>query len=142
MNLEVELGSEADCAHHSQRIIGKSDIRIKRGADNAGFEVRDTVEGIDKLAETVFIQADSHRVDGEIAAILVIFECAVFHDRVARLAHIRFLACSYKFQFEIAKFNLGCAVSGEYAQSFPMVKALCHFGGKLNTASDSNKIDI
>ena len=81
--LEVELGGEADAAHHAQGVVGEGDLWVEGRSDDAILEVGQSVEGVNELAETVTVQADGHRVDGEVAAVLVILQRAVLHDGLA-----------------------------------------------------------
>ena len=106
------------------------------------MEVENPIEGIHKLAETILIEAYCHCIDSEIAAFLVVVECAVFHNRVAALAMIRFLSCADKLQFELPGFHLRCAVGGIYAKALASVETLCHTLSQLYSASDRHEIEI
>ena len=96
-NHEVQLGSEAYAAEHAQRVVGESDIRVERCAYDAVLQVVETSERIDEFAEALFVQANRHRVDGEIASVLVILQRTVFHDGFARSTVITLPTRTHKF---------------------------------------------
>ena len=76
-DLEIQLRRKTDAAHHAQGVVGKGDARLQRGGDDAVFEVGQTIERIDEFSETLLVQADSHRIDGEITTVLIVFQRTV-----------------------------------------------------------------
>ena len=100
LNLEVQLGGKTNTTHHAQRVVGECHLRVERRGNNAVFEVSNAVEGVDKLSEAIVVQADSHRIDGEVTAILVILQRAVLNNGFARVVAVAFLSRSNELYFE------------------------------------------
>ena len=71
---------------------------------------------VDERAETFFVEADSHSVDGEIAAVLVVFERAFFYYGVAAVVSVRLAAGSYYLYLRVAMFYLCRAVGLEHCK--------------------------
>ena len=83
LDLEVQLGSETDAAHHAQGIVGERHLRVEGRGDDTVLEVGNAVEGVDEFTETTAVQTDSHRIDGEVAAILVVLEGTILDNGLA-----------------------------------------------------------
>ena len=88
LNPEVELGSKADAAHHTQGVVAESDFRVEGRSNDAVLEVGNTVKGIYQLTKALTIQTDSHGIDGEVATVLVVFQGTILDDRLARVVAI------------------------------------------------------
>ena len=97
-----KLGREADGPQHAERIVGVGGVGLEGSADDARGEVPDAPEGVYELAEAVFLQAEGHCVDGEIAPQLVVLERPVLHDRLARLSAVGLLAGAHELYFVAA----------------------------------------
>ena len=97
---EIQLRSEAHGPHHPQRIIRKGDIRVARRADDPLMQIPHPVERIDQAAEILLPERPGHRVDGKVAAPLVVFERPRLDLRLARIAHVRLLAGSHELDFD------------------------------------------
>ena len=93
-------------AHHAQRVVAERDVRIKRSTDGTFLQVIQTVERVYQFSEACLVQADCHGIDGEVSAVLVIFQRAVFHYRLAAVVAIRLLACTHKLHFRILELDL------------------------------------
>src|SRR5690606_18458887 len=65
VDLEVQLRAEARGAQHPQRIVAEADLRVDRGAQDAGDQVLHASGGVDELDGR---NLQRHRVDGEVAA--------------------------------------------------------------------------
>ena len=128
-----QLGRETYCANHAQRIIAVGRVRIQRSADNARCQVSDATERIDKSAEILLLQAESHGIYREVATQLIILQRAVLHYRVARVARIRLLASPNELNLDAAIAQHGCAVSLEHG--YIAVHTLSHSLGKRNAAA-------
>ena len=100
LDLEVELGGESDAAHHAQGIVGEGNIGFQGCGDDTILEVSQAVEGIDEFAKSVFIQADSHCIDGKVTTVLVVLESPVFNDGFTRVVAVALLTGSYELHFE------------------------------------------
>ncbi len=62
------------------------------------------------------VETDSHGVDGEVAAVLVILEGTVLHMGLAAVVTVAFLACSHKLHLKRTAFDLGRAKVAEHRQ--------------------------
>ena len=92
LNLEIQLGGEADAAHHAQGVVGECHLRVKGRSNDAVLEVGNAVEGVNKLTETAAIQTDSHRINGKVASILVVLQRAILNNGLTRVVAVAFLA--------------------------------------------------
>ena len=99
-DLEVQLCGKADATHHAQRIVAESDIRLQCGGDDTILKISQSVEGIDEFAKTLFIQTDRHRIDSEVATVLVVLQGSILHDGLARVMAVALLASADELDFE------------------------------------------
>ena len=117
LNLEIQLGGKADAAHHAQRIVRKSDIRLKGCGYDSVFQISKSVERVYQFAKAVAIQTDGHGIDSEVAAVLVVFQRAVLHDRLAGVVAVAFLAGTNKlnlYQLGVIRLRMdGSVLSGK-----------------------------
>ena len=144
---EVELCGEPYASHHSERVVRESDVRVERRPHDAVFEVVDAVEWVNKLAEAFFVQTDSHCVDGEIASVLVVFECSVFYNGLSRVVAVAFFSCPYKLYLpSVARFvvdaHLCRAEVLEDREFGASAYLLFHCFGNVYPAADDNDVDI
>jgi len=105
LNPEIETGGETDAAEHTERVVAEGDVRVERRADDAVIEVVYSSEGIHEFSEAALVETDSHGIDGEVTAVLVVFQCAVLHYRIARFAVVAFLSRSHEFHFDGSFFH-------------------------------------
>ena len=139
---KAELRGEANAAQHSQWVVAEGDVGIERCADNAVLEVVEAVERIDQFAETPFVQANRHRIDGEIATILVVFECTVFDNRFSRVTLVTFAASTHEFHFKSPRFHLRCPKVFENTQMRLFAEFFLQLLGHANPTSDHHHIDV
>ena len=99
VNIESQLGGKTDTAHHAQRVITESYIRVEGSPDGLFLQVSNTAKGVDQLAITHPVQANSQCIDGKITAVLVILQCTVLYNRLAGIVCIRFFSCTHKLNF-------------------------------------------
>ena len=100
------LSREAHAAHHAQRVVGESDVGVERCAYNAVLEVVDAVERVYEFAEARLVKAYRHGVDGEVAAVLVVLECAVLNHGLARTTVVALAACAHELHLRVVELNL------------------------------------
>ena len=79
-----------------------------------GVEVVYAAEGVYQLAEVGAVELYGHGVDGEVAAVLVVLERAVLHDRLARVVAVALAACPDKLYLHVAVLHLCRAEVAEY----------------------------
>ena len=142
VDVKIQLGGKTHGPHHPQRVVAEGDVRVKRRADDAAFHIADTVKGVQQFAETVLVQADGHRIDGEVAAALVVVQGAVFDNGVAALAMIGLAACPDKFQLPLARLYLCRPVGAEYRQMGAFSQATGNGASDLDTAADGHKVHV
>ena len=99
VEVEAQLRSKPDGTHHTERVVGESDVRVKRRTDDAALQISDSVEGVEQLTVTRRVQTDGHCVNREIAAVLVFLQCAVFDDGIATVVLITLAPCADELQF-------------------------------------------
>ena len=142
VDIEMQLRGEADGPHHAQGVVGIGDVGVERGADGQVFEIAHPVEGVEKSPEVVLVEADGHGVDGEIAAVLVVFEGAVFHEGLAAVTVVRLATGAHKL-------NLNAFVTdhrrAEGAIVFRLLVARqvgSHLLGQGDAAPDGHDVDV
>ena len=54
---EVELGGKPDTAHHPQWVVAEGDVWVEWGSDDTVLQVIQSVEGVNKFAKSLAIQA-------------------------------------------------------------------------------------
>ena len=91
VNIESQLGGK--------RVITESYIRVEGSPDGLFLQVSNTAKGVDQLAITHPVQANSQCIDGKITAVLVILQCTVLYNRLAGIVCIRFFSCTHKLNF-------------------------------------------
>ena len=140
--LEIELGSETHATHHTQRVIRKSDIRVERCGNNTIFHIVDTIKRIYEFSKTVFVQTDSHRIDSEVAAVLVILQRSIFHNRFSGIAMIALLTGANKLHFSILILHLCSSEITEHREMRLSSEHLLQGRSYLYTATNHNDINI
>ena len=106
---EAQLRGETDGTEHPERVVAIGGVGVERRADETCIEVADAAERIDQAPVVFPLQAESHGVDGEVAALLVFFQRAVFHDGLARRGAVRLAACSHELHFHAVAVQHGGA---------------------------------
>ena len=94
--LEIQLGGKANATHHTQRVVRERHLRVQGCGNDAILQVGNAVEGIHQFSEPLLIQTDSHRIDGEVATVLVVLQRAVLHDGLARIVAVALLAGTHE----------------------------------------------
>ncbi len=139
---EIELCGEADGAEHTQRVVAERYVGVERCADDAFAYVGQTVVKVDDLAEVVGVDADSHGVDGEVAAGYVFFERAVLDHRVARRTVVGLAACADEFQFEVAAAYLCGAVAAVDIDMRAAAEASGDCLRQVYARTDGHEVDV
>ncbi len=99
LDIKAQLRGETHTTKHTQRIVRESNIWIQRRPYQSVFQVVQAVKGIYQFAKTFMIQADGHRIYGEVSPLLIIFQGTVFHHRLARIMTIAFLTRTNELHF-------------------------------------------
>ena len=145
-NLEIQLRGETYAAHHAQRVVRKSDLRVKGCGDDTVFEICQSVEGIDEFTEAVFVQTDGHRIDGEVATVLVIFQSTVLHDGLTRVMTVALLAGTDElhlvFHTFLTKLHLRCTEIPEDREVGLASEHLFQFFCHRDATADNHHVDI
>ena len=151
LNLEVQLGGETDAAHHAQGVIGKRHLGVEGRGNDAVLEVGNAVERVDELAETAAVQTDSHRINGEVAAILVVLERTVLDNGLSRVVAVALLAGTDELDFHLLtpdsrlltpEFHLCRTEVLKDRKVCTMTELLLQRLGHLDAAAHDNDIDI
>ena len=69
---EIQLGGKTDASKHAQGIVAERDVGVERGANDAVLQVVESVKGVYQFAKAPLVETNGHRVDGEVAAVLVV----------------------------------------------------------------------
>ena len=146
LDLEIQLRGETHTAHHPQRIVRESDFRVEGCGDDAVFEICQPVEGINEFAETVFIQTDGHRIDGEVAAVLIVLQSTILHDGFTRIVAVTLLAGAYElhlvFNAFLTKLHLRRTEIPENREMSLAPQHLFQFLRHRDAAADNHHVDI
>ena len=136
------MGGKPHGTHHPQRVVAEGDVGVERRADDATLQVTDAVKRVEQFTIALLVQADCHRVDGEVAAFLVVIEGAVFHDGIAALAVIGLAAGAHKLQLPLARLDLGGAVGAEHCQMGALADASGNGFGDLDAATHGDEVHV
>ena len=140
--MEIELCGKAYAAHHSQWVVTECYARLQWSAYYAVLKVEHSVKRIDKFAETGCIEAYCHSIDCEIAAVLVIFECSVLNNWVARVVAVALLACTHEFNLVLLVFHLRSTEIGIYGKVCSLSQFLAEGTCHLNTFAHYNNVNV
>ena len=139
---KTQPARKPDGAQHPQRVVRKGCIGFQWRADDAVVEVVDAVERVGEFAKISLVHRNAHRVDGEVAAFLVVLDSAVFNNRLARIAVVGFLARPHKFEF-------ASLVTQHRRAKIPVnhhvalaTEVFAHFLRKLDAAARHHKVDV
>ena len=133
--LESQLCSEAYAAHHAEGVVAERDVGVEGSGDDAVLEVEQSVEEVDEFAVATLVEADGKRIDGEVAAVEVVVECAVLDDGLAAVALIALAACADEFYLLLMPFQLRRAEVAEDADVCSFAEFLCQRLGETYAAS-------
>ncbi len=142
LNVEVELCGKTYAAQHAQRVVGKGDIGVERRADDAVLEIVDAVERVNQLTETVAVETHGHGIDGEVAAVLIVFKRAVLYHRLARVVAVALAARPDKLHLDVTELHLCRAEIAKHRQPRLTSEHLLQFGGHADAAANHNHIYI
>ena len=107
-DLEVQLGGKADTTHHAQRVVAERHLWVKWGGYDTILQVGNTIKRVYQLTEASLVQTDSHRIDGEVATVLVVLQRAVLNYRLARIVAVALLTCPHELHLLLAVLHLCC----------------------------------
>ena len=97
------------------------------------------------------IQADGHRVDGKVAAVLIVLQRTVFHNGLARIVAVALFAGAYEFHFYFltaafcplsSDLYLCCTEIAEHAEVCPASKPLLQGGSHLDAAAYYHDVNV
>ncbi len=143
---ELQLSGESDGAHHAEGVVAESDVGVEGCADETLVEVVDAAEGVEQLAESVAVEGYGHCVDGEVAAVLVVLQGAVFHDGLAAVAAVALAAGADKFylpQGVALAINEGCGAEVfEYRDVDVGIDGTGSGLGKFDAVAEADDVDV
>lgn len=139
---EIQLRSKSYTAQHTQRIVGKGDVRVEWSANNTVLQVFYTPEGIYKVAEVGGIELRGQGIDGKISPILVVFERTVLYDGFPAASRITLFARTDKFEFCVLKLDLCRTEITEYAQMSLFPEIASHGFGHFYAGTYDNDVNV
>ena len=142
LNEEIELCGKAHAPHHTQRVVRKGNVRGERRTDNAVPKVVDTAERVDELAEAFSVQADGQRIDGEVAAILVVLQRTVLHDRLPAVVAVPLRPCPDELHLRVLILHLCRTKITEDGLMCLLPQNGLQLACHLNTASHDHHVNI
>ncbi len=142
VDIEAELRGEPHAAHHAQWVVGEGDIGVERRADDAVLHVENTVEGVHDFAKALLVETHGEGVDGEVAAILVVFQGAVFHMWLARVVAVALLARAHELHLVATPFHLCRAEILEHGEVGVPREQFPESLGNLYAAAHDHDIDV
>ena len=146
-NLEVQLCGETYAAHHTQGVVAEGDVGVEGRGNDAILQVGQPVERVYQLAKPLFVKADGHRVNSEVAAVLVVFQRAVLNNRLARVVAVALAPGTNKFHLTVNAFiaielYLCRSKVLEHSQMGTPPQTLLQLSGYLNAAANHHHIDV
>ena len=93
----MQLRGKTHTTHHTQGVIAKGNIWVKRRGDEAVFHIKKPIEAVDEFPKPIGIEAYGQGIDGKVTTREVILQCSVFHDRLTTITRITFTAGTDKF---------------------------------------------
>ncbi len=140
--IKIELCGKANGAHHAQRVIGEGNIRAERRANQFAAQVVLPAEGVYQFPIVFLIERDGQGIDGEVAAILVVFQRTIFYDGFAGVALVRLFARTHKLQLPALPLEHGRAKIFEKSYFCTRLKALRTLFGQGNAAAQAYKVNV
>src|SRR5690606_17170080 len=98
------------------------------------------VERVEQSSKVGLIKRQRHRVDGEISPVLVVYQCAIFHNRLAGIGAVGFFPCTHKFDLHIAVPKGCCTEVLIYGHLY--VQPTTNTRGKIDTTTYHHHVDI
>ena len=114
LNLKIELSGKSHTAKHAQRVVGKSDIWIKRCCYNTVFHIKYAIKWVNEFTEAITVKTNCQRINGEITTVLVVFKSSIFNMRLTAIVTIAFLSGTNKFHLGILIFHLSSSKIAEH----------------------------
>ena len=142
VNAEIELRGETDASHHAQWVVAEGDIRVKGRADDAVLHILLSVEGVYQLTKAIGIETNSHSVDSEIATLQVVLQCAVLHNRFARVALIALPTRTDKLHLHAVPLDLRRAEVAKDAEVSTLAQLADQSCGHLDAAAYNDDINV
>ena len=140
--LKVELSGEAHTTHHAQRIIAEGNIWIKWCCHNSVFQVIDSIKGINQFTKALAVETHSQRIDGKVTTVLIVLECSILHNGLARIVIITLFTCTDKLDLYITILHLCSAKVAEYRQMSLPAQFLFKSRSHLYAASHHHNVNI
>ena len=142
-NLETKLRGKAHATHHAQRVVAESDVGVEGCGDDAVLEVKQAVERVDEFAKACLVEAYRHGIDGEVAAVLVVFKGTVLHDGFSRVVAVAFTPCTHKFQFlSVPLYLCGAEIAEQGKVSLSPAKAFGNGRCHVNARAHDHHVDV
>ena len=97
------------------------------------------------------VQTNSHGIDGEVAPILIVLQCAILNDGFPRIVAITLTSCTNKLHLKRpclpcplgrSNFYLGCAKISEHAKVRLTTKATLQFLCHSNTTAYHDDVNV
>ena len=99
INIEIQLGGKADAAHHTQRVVTESDVRVKRRTNGFLLHILHSSKRVHQFSIAMPVQANRQRIDGKVPPVLVILQRTVLNNRLARIVCVGLLTRTHKLHF-------------------------------------------
>ena len=108
-NIEIELTGKSYSPHHPEWIVGKRSVGATLHAaewstNDFSLEISESIKRVDEIAKVGFRQTDTHGIDRKVTPVLIIFQRSIFHNRLPRLAPVRFFTSTHKLDFDEVAF--------------------------------------
>ena len=135
------MGGESDAAHHAQWVIAECHVGVKRCGDDSILQVEQSIEAIYQLAVACAVEANGQCIDGEVASVEVVIQCAVLDDGLAAASGVAFASRPYELHLLSLVLELCRAKVAEHADvcsaSQPCSQLLGHtYAGAYHQAID------
>ena len=141
------MSSKTDAAHHPQGVVAEGHLWLQGCGDDTILEVGESVEGVYEFTKPALIQTDSHRIDSEVAPVLVILQRTVFDDGFARVVTIALLTGSHELHLYLllmrsSHLHLSRTEVAEHGEMGFPAQQLLQFLSHLDTTAHHYDIDI
>ena len=144
--LKVQLRCKTDASHHAQWVVAKGDARLQGRGYDAILQISQSVKRINQFTKTCFVQTDGHRVDGEVATILIVLQRTILYDRFARVVTVALLASPHKlhlvFHALLTEFHLGRTKVLKHTKMRFLTHHALQFLSHLDATANHNDINI
>ena len=102
----------------------------------------ESFEGVHQLAEPALIQADGKCIDGKITTVLIILQCAVFHDGLARIVAVALTASAHKLHLHLSHLHLGGAEIAENRKVGLSPQLFLQAASHIDAAAHDHHVDV